>query len=193
MFAPEPSLMRRILKASLLMIAALTALSSCTTSHIEQRVYPAATDSPVIDFSHGGAWSPQFRYTVNGVQACREVCRPKTDSRTHITSYPIAQQQEVTPTTEQWQAFWKRARPLRLSEWRKTYNSKDIGDQVCDGTQWFLRYSVHGSERTSSGDNGYPVIGRPEAGTLSSKSFDELLAAFDTLFPTTMMQFAGYD
>ena len=185
--------MRQIPKAWSLIIVALITLSSCTTSHVEQRVYTAATDSPVIAFSHGGAWSPQFRYTVNGVQACREVCRPKTDPRSHITNYPIAQQQEVTPTAEQWQAFWTRVRPLRLSEWRKTYNSKDIGDQVCDGTQWFLQYSIHGSERTSSGDNGYPVIGSPKTGTLSSKSFEELLAAFDTLFPTTMMKFAGYD
>ena len=163
--------MRQILKAWSWMIVALITLSSCTTSHIEQRVYTAAGDAPAIAFSHGGAWSPQFRYTVNGVQACREVCRPKTDSRTHITSYPIAQQQEVTPTAEQWQVFWKQVRPLRRSEWRKTYNSKDIGAQVYDGTQWFLQYSIREREHTSSGDNGYPVIGSPEAGTLSSKSF----------------------
>lgn len=185
--------MHRYRTASFLLIVALLSLCSCVTQKLEHRVYTSSGKTPVIAFAYGGAWGPQLSYAVNGEQAYREVCRPKTNSRTHITSYPIAQQQEVTPTTEQWQVFWKRIEPLRLSDWRSTYNSKDIGGQVCDGTQWHLQYSVHGLEQTSSGDNGYPIVGRPKTGTLDSKSFDELIAAFDLLFPSTMMQFAGYD
>jgi hypothetical protein len=127
---------------------------------------------------------------VNGVQACREVYQPKTEPRTNITRSKIAQQQEVAPTTEQWQAFWHRIGPLRLSEWRAAYDSKDIDAQVFDGTQWFLRYTVQGIGHTSSGDNGYPVVGKPKAGTLDSKCFAELTAAFDLLFSNPMRQFA---
>lgn len=107
-----------------------------------------------------------------------------------MTSYPIAQQQEVTPTPEQWQTFWKRVEPLRLAYWRPTYYSRDLGTPVCDGTQWFLQYSVRERGRTSSGDNAYPVISKPKVATLEGDSFDQLTAAFDALFPCTLTEFA---
>jgi hypothetical protein len=192
----SPRSLQQVLAASLMLIAALTSLSSCATSRSEQQVYENRTykpegKAPVVAFSYGGAWSPLYRYTVNGTQACREIYRPKKDPKTHITRNLITQQQEATPTPEQWQAFWSRVEPLRLAEWRKTYNSKDIGAHIYDGTQWHLRYTTEEGEITSSGDNGYPVMRRPKAATLDTKSFDELTSAFDLLFPTPMRQFAA--
>jgi len=170
----------------------LPLFSSCAIQRLKTRVYSPSTSDAVVDISFGGVWSPNYRYTVDGIHASREVYEPHTDKRTSVTSFRISKQQEVAPTEAQWAAFWQNISMLRIGEWRRTYHSDEIGEKVCDGTQWHLKYSRPGSERVSTGDNGYPVVGKPSRGTLESTSFDELIASLDRLFPTPMKDFAGY-
>ncbi len=172
-----------------LQLLSLSFLASCSSSKLEHREYSASKDNSVISLSYGGAWTPQTRYIVDGVHACREISSPHTDTRTGITSFAVSKQEEVIPSAEQWQVFWKIVRELRVPEWRSSYTAKQLGYYVFDGLQWYLRYSQRSKERVTDGDNAYPVRSDPYTLTLKSDSLDALASAFDSLFPTLKSEF----
>jgi len=61
----------------------------------------------------------------------------------------------ITPTAEEWAAFWREAQAVELWRWRSSYMVPPP-DLVCDGTQWHIDISYHDQSVRSSGDNAYP-------------------------------------
>jgi hypothetical protein len=143
----------------------------------------------VVSVNYGSSWGPLYGYKADGIHACREVYRPKTDRKTSSTSFPLYGQQEVAPTPDQWRVFWEKLERLKISRWRSTYRAKDIGVTVYDGLQWSTLYQTLKTSRETEGDNAYPSKSDPDRVTLDQTAFDGLLAAYASLFPTSMHAF----
>jgi hypothetical protein len=80
----------------------------------------------------------------------------------------------VTPTEEQWEAFWKEAENARLWNWSdKYYNYK-----VQDGTHWLVEISHQGRSIKSDGANSYPSeddVSKPSRSPEYSRPFITLM------------------
>lgn len=59
----------------------------------------------------------------------------------------------VTPSAEQWRAFWKKMEEVRIWEWRSRYVPEV---RVFDGGFWNLELQQGGKIVSSSGRNAYP-------------------------------------
>jgi hypothetical protein len=61
----------------------------------------------------------------------------------------------VTPTKEQWEAFWKEVEKAKVWEWSGNYYNHD----VTDGTIWLVEISYRGRSIKVNGSNSYPSEG----------------------------------
>lgn len=166
-------------------------ICSCASAKLEPKKYICSNKNmKVVSVNYGGIWGPLCVYTADGIHACREVCRPKTDKKKSVITFPVSGQQEVTPTPGQWRSFWEKLEGLKVSRWRPAYRAKDIGVTVYDGLQWGASYSTWKGSRETDGDNAYPSISDPNRITLDKLAFDRLLDAYAALFPTSMDDFA---
>ena len=63
-----------------------------------------------------------------------------------------AKNSTVTPSPEDWQAFWKEMDAINIWKWEKEYIDKDI----VDGQSWNLKFEYRGNKIESSGSNRFP-------------------------------------
>jgi hypothetical protein len=80
----------------------------------------------------------------------------------------------ITPTREQWEAFWKEAENARLWSWSDKYYNYNVHD----GTHWLVEISYQGRSIKSSGANSYPsedAVSKPSPSPEYSRPFITLL------------------
>lgn len=166
-------------------------LCSCAAAaKLEPKKYDCGGDGMrVVSVDYGGIWGPLCVYKADGIHACREVYRLRTDKKTSVTTFHICGQQEMTPKPDQWRIFWAQLEALKVSRWRSAYRAKDIGATICDGLQWSAKYTTLRGSRESGGDNAFPSTSDPGRITLDQAAFDRLVNAYAALFPTSMDAF----
>ena len=87
-------------------------------------------------------------------------------------------EQKIVPTKEAWEKFWKALDELKVWEWEKRYDNRNVRD----GLVWSLKIQ-HGDRSVSSGGtNGYPGSDLHEmAGPMPSQRFKEYQEAVEAL------------
>jgi hypothetical protein len=128
----------------------LLALSACSTTHN----LPVPHDSLPnrFDVSVGGAMGSAY-----SVQLADDHLRYTASSGPHFAHPRVLR---ITPSADQWAAFWREAQAVDLWHWRSSYELTPP-DVVCDGTQWHIDISYNGQSVRSSGDNAYPSDATP--------------------------------
>jgi hypothetical protein len=82
-------------------------------------------------------------------------------------------QLEISPSREDWRAFWTRLDQIGVWNWRKRYDDPD----VLDGTQWSLDISDGVRTLQCFGSNRYPE----NLATKGSSPFKQFLKAVEAL------------
>ena len=163
-----------------LLLPLLTVMSAgCANTKQAVAYKPTPTCAKVVNLSFGGAFCPQTRYVVDGVRACREICKPRLYSGG--CDYPISSQVEVFPPAERWRSFWQTVDRLGLEDWKHEYSPHDVGETIYDGMQWWLTVSTLNGVSESQGSNAYPTLGHPKRTTTNDAAFVELEKAFKEL------------
>jgi hypothetical protein len=175
--------MRRFITMHWLLFFFVAVLTGCAATKQPVTWKPTSDRQIVLDFSYGGAFSPQTRYVADGIRACCEISQPR-QRRDGATDYSIKRQLVVFPSPERWRAFWSTIDHLDVTQWKPQYSPEEAGVTVFDGTQWWLSISSLRFTTQSKGDNAYPIIGQPKRTTTDTAAFDELQQAFEALLNT---------
>lgn len=148
--------------------------------------YDVATANPaVVSIYCGGAWSANYRWVADGNHACRETYQPKT--KRNVTSFELAHQHVIVPSDAAWQKFWKKLDPLQIPKWSSTYKPEKPGEGPTCGGGWYVTYETQKEIHASEGSTAaYPKFGNVHSSTLDGKAINDLIEAFEALFPTPL-------
>ena len=142
-----------------------------------QRATGSSTEAP-------DALRYENTFALGGVVKTYEVKGDFIIKRFSNTQNPYSDQRSVVmrrkPAAPDWAAFWQEVGPLRLWEWKKSYEPPS-NVIISDGTCWTFSCRRGSLRVQSTGCNVAPKLGQPQAVEVFGESIGRLERALERL------------
>lgn len=139
-------------------------LAGCATNPQEPAVpRPDAVHPKVVKLSFtNGLAAVSYYYGADGVTAWLESHEPQDPH--NATTPQVVKRTTQTPSSRQWNRFWRTLDRMQIERWKPTYLPTDDpnGVVMTDGTDWTLTVNTTSLAFRSGGYEAFPAVGRPE-------------------------------